>query len=120
MTTIFRPSEWRGSPLFLCLNGYEVDFFCYLLWACGQRSCVVHMSTGWLATHYSAVTIGVRVSICSLLLEEAIELSTSRVEGALLIHGRTVSDERSTFLVERCEHDLVDRALPEAGRLMQV
>lgn len=42
-------------------------------------------------------------------LEEAIELSAGRVEGALLIFGRTVSYEWSAFLIQGCKHNRVDR-----------
>ena len=38
------------------------------------------------------------------VFEEAIELSAGRVEGALLIFGLAVEDERSTFVIEDCEH----------------
>jgi len=52
------------------------------------------------------------------LFEKAKELSAGRVERALLIFG-PVGDERSTFVVEDREHDLVCRPLSEPRVLMQ-
>src|SRR5208337_1441032 len=53
------------------------------------------------------------------LFEKAKELSAGRVERALLIFGFAVGDERSTFIVEDREHDLVCRPLSEPRVLMQ-
>ena len=52
------------------------------------------------------------------LFEKAKELSAGRVERALLIFG-PVGDERSTFVVEDREHDLVCRPLSEPRVLMR-
>ena len=48
------------------------------------------------------------------------EFSAGRVEGALLVFGRAVGDERSMFVIEGFEHELVHRALSEPRGLMQV
>ena len=53
------------------------------------------------------------------LFEEAKELSAGRVERALLIFGPAVGDERSTFVIEEREHDLVCRPLSKPRVLMQ-
>ena len=47
------------------------------------------------------------------------EFSAGRVEGALLVFGCT-GDERSVFVIEGCEQDLVNRPLSEPRGLMQV
>src|SRR6266851_3457282 len=53
---------------------------------CGQRACVVHMSTALSAA-------------APIVFEEAMELATGRVERTLLLLGRAVGDQRSTFVI---------------------
>ena len=47
-----------------------------------------------------------------IVFEEAMELAAGRVEGTLLLLGRAVGDQRSTFDTQGGKHDLRDRPLP--------
>jgi hypothetical protein len=69
---------------------------------------VVHMSTACLWGRGVAV------------FEEVIEFSAGGVEGALLIFACVMGDQRSAFVIEGGEHDLLDRALSQPRDLMQV
>jgi len=48
------------------------------------------------------------------------EFATGRVEGTLLLLGRAVGDQRSTFVIQGGEHDLRHRSLPQPRALVQV
>jgi hypothetical protein len=45
------------------------------------------------------------------------EFATSRVEGTLLLLGRAVGDQRSTFVIQGGEHHLSHRSLPQPRAL---
>jgi len=48
------------------------------------------------------------------------ELATGRIEGTLLLFGRTVGDQRTTLVIQGGEHDLRYRPLPQPWALVQV
>jgi hypothetical protein len=52
--------------------------------------------------------------------EEAIQPSTGRVKGTLLVFGGVVIDKRSAFVLEGGEDDVFHRPAPETGAFMQV
>jgi len=105
----------------LIANRYSL-LLLLLLWACGQRCCVVHMSTGPASMHYTTARIGASNSwpiYSRFWLEEAIELSAGRVKGALLLFGH-LGDERPAVLIDSCKHHFVDRPLSQPGCVMHV
>src|ERR1700730_546684 len=79
-----------AGMLFFLLRIYAVAIFCVCCFGCGpcgQRACVVHKSTSLSAA-------------ASIVFEEAMELSTGRIEVTLLLFGPAVGDQRSTFVIQ--------------------
>ena len=81
--------------------------------------CCFELWTLW-ATRLRCPHVHSLSAAAPVVFEEAIELSAGRVEGTLLIFGRAVGDERSTFVIEGREHDLLRRPLSQPRALMQV